>query len=310
MMLFDQEGRLHVVPSNMVAIVESGDLVITGEDGPVIVRGGLVRGTELSSRGRSALERHGLLSDLFNTEPGEWYLEDESDAPDVIAALDAVCESALKLHAPVADYCCGVGRLSAPLLARGVRVCGIDISEYSVSRARSDIAARGLSDRFDTFVADVASFARPRFFGGAIGAANSLRYLGSHGRIVRHLRLAAISLLPEARYALEVDTCSEVAGATWQVPKGEMTWEVLSVDSLARETLERVTVRDKVGAVVHRELQSQVSITSGELVQAARESGLDLVDAWDKQGRRVPLQSLARQRGNIWYIFERRLEHE
>jgi SAM-dependent methyltransferase len=310
MMLFDQEGRLHVVPSNMVTIVESADLVITGEDGPVIVRGGLVRGTELSSRGLAALQRHGLLSDLFDTEPGGWCLEGEPDTPDVTAALDAVCGSALELHAPVADYCCGVGRISAPLLERGVRVCGIDISEYPVSRARSDIAARGLGDRFDTFVADVASFARPRFFGGAIAAANSLRYLGSHGRILRHLRLAAISLLPRARYALEVDTYSEVAGSTWKIPKGEMTWEVLSVDTLARETLERVTVRDQAGAVVHREFQSQVSITSDQLVQAAQESGLDLVDAWDKQGHHVPWQSLARKRGNIWYVFERRLEEQ
>src|SRR3954453_7471400 len=42
------------------------------------------------------------------------------------------------------DLCCGHGRASIPLAARGYRVTGLDLSEHFLERARADAAAAGV----------------------------------------------------------------------------------------------------------------------------------------------------------------------
>jgi SAM-dependent methyltransferase len=305
MILFDRAGNQHVLPSNAVAIIDSVDLVLHAPGGPVVVRNGIRNGNELTESGTFVLRRHGLLSTLFDSDVADWYLDGEKFAEDADAAMDLVTRTADSLAKPVLDCCCGFGRLSVKMLARGVEVYGVDISERSVEEALAATEMAGYDESFHPVVADIANFGMPGFFGAAISVANSLRYLGSIGRISRHLQLIGQSLVPGAVYVIEVDTNSTVGGATWRIPHGEMTWEVLSVDTFAQESTERVTIRDPDGTVLHRELQSQVAIDSTQLIELALRAGFTLREAWDKHCKPIEKTELACYEGNVWYVFDR-----
>ncbi|WP_187414598.1 class I SAM-dependent methyltransferase [Nonomuraea sp. PA05] len=306
MILFDADGLLRVLPTNAVAIVDSVDLVIRDPRGPIVVRNGVRNGSELTREGLEALERHGYLSSLFESDVADWYLDEEGPAEDTDAAVTAVASAAASLGRPVLDCCCGFGRLSISLLSQGAEVYGVDVSERSVAAATANVEAQGLLEGFRPIVADMASFGIQQFFGGAISAANSLRYLGSLGRVSRHIRLMGRSLVEGAVFALEVDTNATPGGATWSLPQGEMTWEVLSVDTLAGESLERVTIRDASGNTILSELQHQVSISSDRLLEIASAAGFTFREAWDKNLKSLSRTDLPVYEGNIWYVFDRR----
>ncbi|MFC4121392.1 class I SAM-dependent methyltransferase [Nonomuraea zeae] len=305
MILFDPDGQLRILPTNAVAIVDSVDLVIRDPRGPIVVRNGIRNGSELTRNGLEALERHGYLSSLFESDVADWYLDEEGPAEDTDAAITTVVSAAAALGRPVLDCCCGFGRLSISLLSQGVEVYGVDVSERSVAAAAANVEAEGLLEGFRPIIADMANFGIQRFFGGAISAANSLRYLGSMGRVTRHMRLMGQSLVEGAVFALEVDTNSMPGGATWNMPRGELTWEVLSVDTLAGESLERVTVRDHSGNTLLSELQHQVSVSSDQLLEIASTAGFTFREAWDKRRKSLSQAELPEYEGNIWYIFDR-----
>ena len=68
-------------------------------------------------------------------------------APDV-DRLALILDSPEESKPHVVDLCCGAGRHSLAMAARGWQVTGLDISPYAVRRARGKAAAKGLKARF------------------------------------------------------------------------------------------------------------------------------------------------------------------
>lgn len=305
MIFLDNRGCWRVVASSSVSVIDSVDLVVMSPGGPVIVRAALRNGNELTQAGQEALVRHGLIGDFFDSPAAEWYLDTDDDLAGEKEILDDLERVVRLTGRPVLDVCCGRGRLSIPLLERGLEVHGVDISGVSVEKAYAKAEAGGFAGRFTPYVADVANFARPSYFGAAVAAANSLRYLGSLRRIDRHLELMAASLVPGGVYAVEIDTKPVPGGGRWSIPRGELRWEVLSVDTLAQESLERVVVRNLEGEVVAEELQPQVAIGAGEFMSAAESHGLSVSRILDQRLREIDRTEAEEEAGNLWYILER-----
>jgi SAM-dependent methyltransferase len=303
--LLDTRGCWRVVASNSISIIDSVDLVILGAGGPVIVRAALRNGNELTDEGQESLLRHGLIGDFFDSPAADWYLDTDDDAVEEREILDIVEESARSSARPVLDVCCGRGRLSAPLLGRGLEVHGVDLSAVSVERAEARAASEGHHASFHSYIADVANFGRPGFFGAAICAANSLRYLGSRTRIARHLELMASSLVAGGIYAVEIDTRPLPGGGTWKIPRGELTWEIISVDTFAGESLERVVVKDHGGNIVAEEMQAQVALSASDLISLSESCGLQTRQIFDPKFNALDLSEIETYAGNLWYILQR-----
>ncbi|UCH47679.1 MAG: methyltransferase domain-containing protein [Betaproteobacteria bacterium] len=116
-----------------------------------------------SKRGKNALSRTlGPVSDLERHLPQEWwrdlfnslYLKTDGDVVEndqnTVRDIDLVVKAAaIQPNDQVLDLCCGQGRHSFELAARGFRnVTGVDRSRYLIRLARKRARARGLSVTF------------------------------------------------------------------------------------------------------------------------------------------------------------------
>ena len=63
---------------------------------------------------------------------------------------------------PVLELACGTGRVLIPLAEAGFDMVGLDQSENMLARCRDKVAERGLEDRVQLFLADMAAYELPR----------------------------------------------------------------------------------------------------------------------------------------------------
>jgi SAM-dependent methyltransferase len=108
----------------------------------------------------------------------------------------------------VFDQCCGVGGLSLPLAARGLRVVGVDLNEGYVRRARAAAAARGLDCTYH--VGDAFAFVPAEPCDAAFNWYTSFGYTPDDARNARMLRRAFEALRPGGRFALDLPNLSHV----------------------------------------------------------------------------------------------------
>lgn len=115
-----------------------------------------------------------------------------------------VRELGLAPGARVYDQCCGVGRISAGLAARGVEVVGVDQSAAYVARARAAVASGNfvVADAFDYRVEPACD--------AAFNWWTSFGYDEDDARNARMLESAFESLRPGGRFALDYPNVSRL----------------------------------------------------------------------------------------------------
>jgi len=100
--------------------------------------------------------------------------------------------------AHVLDLCCGPGRHSVALVARGFRVTGVDLNEAYLASLRAREPA------VETVHADMREFRRERAFDGAINLFSSFGYFEDPADDARVLANVRASLRPGGRLLLDL----------------------------------------------------------------------------------------------------------
>ncbi len=124
-----------------------------------------------------------------------------AEVPAVVDALERLV--GLEAGAAVLDSCCGPGRHSIELAARGYRVTGVDITETYLEAARE--SAAGLELPLEFCRADIRSFVRPGSFDLAINLYTSFGYFPSPEEDLAALRNIRRSLRPGGALVLETN---------------------------------------------------------------------------------------------------------
>jgi SAM-dependent methyltransferase len=88
----------------------------------------------------------------------EYYDTDHAIQIDVDFYLDY----ARQCGSPVLELACGTGRVLIPMAEAGFEVAGLDLNEHMLDRCRHKVAERGLGDRVQLHLADMAAYALPR----------------------------------------------------------------------------------------------------------------------------------------------------
>ena len=300
MLLTAPDGRLVVMPSSELAIHDD-EIRRRSPQGerPDGLPGALVHGTELTEQGWQWLERRGYLGRFFVSAQASSYL------PAAFLRRDAVelsrRMSQTSRTAPVLVVCCGAHRLAQDLAEMGYEVDGMDVEEDVVAdlaqQREPDLGGEG---RASYFVADASNFAWPGRYGGAVCALNGIRYLGTPGRLTRHLRLMALSLLPGAIYALHVSFGAHGSLDQWRTDAGEVvTWEVGNPhDAEVMETV-RLGQADGGPQLVDRHVQLVLEV--GWFKDALAHAGFEIAGIFDPDWEPSSLNS----EGNLWVLARR-----
>lgn len=123
----------------------------------------------------------------------------------VVTVLEQLLFSRVSAGARVLDLCCGTGRVTAVLSARGYRVLGIDTSEPMLRLAR-------LNDSQAWFVrADARHITLAPVFAAAVSTFNSLAHLRTFDDLVAAARNVRAALIEGAVWVF--DLSSETAYA-------------------------------------------------------------------------------------------------
>ena len=131
---------------------------------------------------------------MFNEE--RW-----AEVPAVVDALERLLR--LRPGAAVLDACCGPGRHSLELAARGYSVTGIDITDAYLEAARE--SALDLDQHVEFLHADIRSFRRPAAFDVALNLFTSFGYFASEAEDLEALRSLRISLKPGGSLVIETN---------------------------------------------------------------------------------------------------------
>ncbi|MDY7109191.1 MAG: class I SAM-dependent methyltransferase [Planctomycetota bacterium] len=106
------------------------------------------------------------------------------------------------------DQCCGVGRVSIPLAARGVRVIGLDLIDSYVEVARHRAAESDLPCTFHC--GDAHAFIAPEPCDAAINWYTSFGYDEDDAQNIRVLQCAFDSLKQGGRFALDYHSTAKI----------------------------------------------------------------------------------------------------
>lgn len=121
-----------------------------------------------------------------------------AEVPAIIDQIEAL--TAVKPGASVLDSCCGTGRHSLELAARGYKVTGVDLSAGYLEAARA--SAEGLPG-LQFMQADIREFESPENFDLALNLFTSFGYFADPNDDVLALRNIRKSLKPGGSFILE-----------------------------------------------------------------------------------------------------------
>lgn len=139
---------------------------------------------------------------FFPPEAGDLFLA-RTDSAERQATVDFLRE-ALRLPqgGRVCDQCCGIGSLSIALAQSGYRVCGVDLSDPFIRRAKTDAAVADVACEFTC--GDALEFVAQPACDGVFNWYSSFGYAADDERNRQMLCKAADSLKPGGRFALDV----------------------------------------------------------------------------------------------------------
>lgn len=127
------------------------------------------------------------------------------------------------------DQCCGVGSLSVPLAARGVRVVGVDQAAGYIERARAAAKARNVD--VELVAADASGWTPKHLVKGAFNWWTSFGYSADDAENAKMLQRAFDALAPGGRFALDtMNVLGVLRGFQRDValrrktPRGEVLW--------------------------------------------------------------------------------------
>jgi len=153
--------------------------------------------------------------------------DDATVAPTVAFLVERL---GLRAGGSVFDQGCGVGRLSLPLAARGLRVVGVDVTGGYVARARASAALLGL--RCDLHTGDASTFVPARACDAAFNWMTSFGFADDDARNQAMLRCSHDALLPGGRFALDYPNVPRVLRelkehmvTRYPTPRGEVVLE-------------------------------------------------------------------------------------
>jgi SAM-dependent methyltransferase len=126
----------------------------------------------------------------------------------VLPVLDRLLLDRLEPGAAVLDVCCGSGRVSAGLLARGFQVTAIDASGAMLALAQR--TARGA----DFICADISGVELPRRFAAALSTFNSLAHVYTLEDLTRAFSSVRRSLTAGGMWLFDL-TSEEAYVARW-----------------------------------------------------------------------------------------------
>ncbi len=238
-------------------------------------------------------------SDVWDEQTAQEYdeLSAEMFAPEVLdPAVDLLAE--LAGSGPALELAIGTGRVAVPLLARGVPVTGVELSQPMVDRLRRKVTEEELPVRSG----DMATTTVPGTFSLVYVVWNSIGNLCTQDEQVQCFRNAAAHLAPGGRFVVEL----WVPGIR-RMPPGQVAvpFEV-SDDHVGFDTYDLVTQR---GTSHHyRRLGDDEArygfsnfryIWPAECDLMARLAGLDLEQRWADWSR-APFTSDSEGHVSVW----------
>jgi SAM-dependent methyltransferase len=141
----------------------------------------------------------------FESYFGEDYLEIHRDdlPPDLGRAQvdDIVALLSLSPRARILDLACGHGRHAIPLARLGFQVCGYDLSQAFLDRARADAGEQGASVRW--VQGDMRELPFEQEFDAAINVFTAFGYFADPEDDLRVLQEVRRTLAPGGRFLLE-----------------------------------------------------------------------------------------------------------
>jgi hypothetical protein len=216
-----------------------------------------------------------------------------------VEAVDAIVDflAALAGDGPALELGIGTGRIALPLAARGVSVCGIDLSEAMVGRLR----AKPGGDALDVTIGDFATTRVAGTFSLVYLVANTIMNLTTQDWQVACFENAAAHLEPGGRFAIEVI----VPG--WQrLPPGER-FQVFDV-SPRHVGFDEIDVVTQASVSHHYWIEDgRVEVRSppfryvwpAELDLMARIAGMSLRERWGGW-KREPFTAESRMHVSVW----------
>lgn len=140
-------------------------------------------------------------SDLWDEDDAEQYDDTSAEmfAPQVLdPAVDFLAR--LAGQGPALEFAIGTGRVAIPLVARGISVAGIELSQPMVDQLRRKVAAEDLP----VVVGDMATTTVPGKFSLVYVVWNSIGNLRTQDEQVNCFRNAAWHLAPGGRFVVEL----------------------------------------------------------------------------------------------------------
>lgn len=140
-------------------------------------------------------------SDLWDEDDAARYDDTSAEmfAPHVLdPAVDFLAR--LAGPGPALEFAIGTGRVAVPLAARGIRVCGIELSQPMVDQLRRKVSA----ERLPVAVGDMATTTVPGEFSLVYVVWNSIGNIRTQDEQVQCFRNAARHLAPGGRFVIEL----------------------------------------------------------------------------------------------------------
>lgn len=135
-------------------------------------------------------------------DPFAWFYDEywcRGVAPDFLRALDALLVPLVRPGAALLDLCCGTGRVTAGLCARGFRLTGLDVSRAMLAYARRNAPAA----RFVR--ADARAFALPARFDAVVSTFDSLNHILTLRELTAVFRNVRRALAPGGVFFFDVN---------------------------------------------------------------------------------------------------------
>ena len=236
------------------------------------------------------------MANYFGPEVAERYDERSTSTPEVV---DAIVDFLVRVagDGSALELGIGTGRIALPLAARGVPVCGIDLSEAMVARLR----AKPGGDAISVKIGDFATAKVEGAYSLVYLVANTIMNLTTQDEQVACFENASAHLQPGGRFLIEVI----VPG--WQrLPPGErfQAFDV-SPNHLGFDEIDVVT---QASVSHHYWIEDgRVEVFSppfryvwpAELDLMARIAGMSLRERWGGWGRE-PFTADSRMHVSVW----------
>lgn len=214
--------------------------------------------------------------------------------------------------APVLEPACGSGRYLVALARRGIEAIGIDTSAAMVRIAQERLQAQRLSG--DAVVAEMSAFNLGRVFGGAICPLDSLAYLQSRARLIRHLRCMAQHMRPSSKYLIQLelrgadDPWRGIRPSTWEQERDGIRvrahWRVEEIDVHEGVELHRATIECLAGpnqGRVFEEVHRMAAWTPARWARAIAETPFRYVAVYDGGERDRPERPIGTSGRLLWH---------